>query len=78
MTTNSILITYPLPFMIESFMKKSVLKGKYSSGKIHYILKDDLPNKILISFESENLVESFVNDYNEKFFNDKIDYKLNI
>ena len=78
MATNSILITNPLPFMIESFMKKSVLKGKYSSGKIHYILKDDLPNKILISFESENLVESFINDYNEKFFNDKIDYKLNI
>ena len=75
---NSVLIENPLPFMIESYMKKNALKGKYSSGKIQYFLKDDLPNKILISFESENLLDSFINDYNGKFFKEKLDYKLKI
>ena len=78
MTSNSIMIQNPLPFMIERFMKKNVLKGKYSSGKIQYILKDNLPNKILISFDQKNLCESFINDYNEKYFDEQLNYKLKI
>jgi hypothetical protein len=78
MTSNSILIQNPLPFMIEKFMKKNVLNGKYASGKIQYILKDDLPNKILISFEKENLCESFISDYNEKYFDENLNYELKI
>ena len=78
MTNNYILIQNPLPFMIESFMKKKVLKGKYLSGKIQYILKDDLPNKILISFEKEDLCKSFINDFNEKYFDEKMNYELKI
>ena len=78
MITNSILIQNPLPFMIESYMKKKVLEGKYSSGKMNIILKDDLPNKILIFFEKEDLCESFLKAFNGKFFDDKINYELNI
>ena len=78
MAINSVLIHNPLPFMIESFMKKNILKGKYSSGKMQYILKDDLPNKILISFEKEDLCESFINDYNGKYFDEALNYELKI
>ena len=78
MAINSVLIHNPLPFMIESFMKKNVLKGKYSSGKMQYILKDDLPNKILISFKKEDLCQSFINDYNGKYFDEKLNYELKI
>ena len=75
MTTNSILIQNPLPFMTESYMNK-ILEEKYSSGKINIILKDDLPNKILITFEKDEISDSFINDFNFKFFDDKLDYKL--
>ena len=78
MTENSVLIQNPLPFMIESYMKKKVLDGKYSSGKMKEILKYDLPNKILISFEKEDLSNSFINDFNGKFFDDKLNYELKI
>jgi len=64
--------------MVESYMKKKVLEGKYSSGKINYILKYDLPYKIILSFNNDDLSNSFINDYNAKFFDDKLDYKLNI
>ena len=67
MTEHSIIILNPLPFMIESYMKKKVLDGKYSSGKLKYILKYGLPKVILISFEKEDLQNSFINDYNGKF-----------
>ena len=78
MTENSVLIQNPLPFMIESYMKKKVLDGKYSSAKMKEILKDDLPNKLLISFEKEDLSNSFINDFNGKFFDDKLNYELKI
>ena len=78
MAINSVLIHNPLPFMIESFMKKNILKGKYSSGKMQYILKDDLSNKIIISFEKEDLCESFINDYNGKYFDEMLNYELKI
>ena len=78
MTEHSIIIQNPLPFMIESYMKKKVLDGKYSSGKMKYILKYGLPKLILISFEKEDLQNSFINDYNGKFFDDKLAYELKI
>ena len=78
MTEYSIIIQNPLPFMIESYMKKNVLEGKYSSGKMKIILKYDLPKMILISFEKEDLQNSYINDYNGKFFDDKLVYELKI
>jgi len=78
MAQNSIIIQNPLPFMLESFMKKKVLKGKYASGKIKQILLDDFLNKLIISFEEEELANSFINDYNGKYFDDKFNYELKI
>jgi hypothetical protein len=37
-----------------------------------------LPNKILISFEKEDLCESFINDYNGKYFDEMLNYELKI
>lgn len=81
MTSNSVLIHNPLPFMTEKIMKKKFLEGKYSSGKISKIttsLKNGLPYKILISFDKEELCDSFITNYNEKFFDNKLTYHLNI
>ena len=78
MAQNSLIIQNPLPFMLEPYMKKEVLTGKYSSGKLSPILLDDLLNKLIISFEKEDLIDSFINDYNGKYFNDKLDYQLKI
>lgn len=73
-----LIIQNPLPYMLESYMKKKVLTGKYSSGKIHPIFLDDYLNKLIISFDKEDLIESFINDYNNKFFDDKMNYELKI
>ena len=64
--------------MLEPYMKKKVLLGKYSSGKLYPILLDGFLNKLIISFEKEELVESFINDYNGKSFDDKLDHQLKI
>ena len=76
MAQNSLIILNPLPFMLEPYMKKKILTGKYSSGKIKPILLDDFLNKLMISFDKEELVDSFISDYNGKFFNDKLNYEL--
>ena len=78
MSQNSIIIQNPLPFFIEPIMKKHVLTGKYSSGKMHPILLDGFLNKLIISFDNEELVNSFINEFNGKYFNDKFDYQLKI
>ena len=78
MAQNSVIIQNPLPYMLEPYMKKNVLVKKYSSGKLSPILLDDFLNKLIISFEKEELVDSFINDYNGKYFNDNFDYKLKI
>ena len=78
MAQNSLIILNPLPFMLEPYMKKKILTGKYSSGKIKPILLDDFLNKLMISFDKEELVDSFISDYNGKFFNDKLNYELKI
>ena len=78
MAQNSLIILNPLPFMLEPYMKKKILTGKYSSGKIKPILLDDFLNKLMISFDKEELVDSFISDYNGKYFNDKLNYELKI
>ena len=78
MSQSSLIIQNPLPFMLESYMKKKVLIGKYTSGKIHPIFLDDFLNKLIITFEKEDLINSFINDYNGKFFDDKMNYELKI
>ena len=78
MAKNLIIIQNPLPFMLEPIMKKKVLTGKYSKGKIHPILLDDFLNKLIISFDEEELSNSFINEYNGKYFNENLNYKLKI
>lgn len=78
MAQNLIIIQNPLPFMLEPIMKKKVLTGKYSKGKIHPILLDDFLNKLIISFDDEELSNSFINEYNGKYFNDNLNYELKI
>ena len=78
MAQNSLIIENPLPFMIESFMKKKVLIGKYSTGKINQIFLNDFLNKLIITFDKEELTDSFIIDYNGKYFNDKLNYELKI
>ena len=76
MTSCSILIKNPLPFMTESYIKKKALKGKYSSTKVKSFLKDGIQDKILLLFDKEELTNSFINDYNGKFFDEKLNYEL--
>ena len=78
MSQSSLIIQNPLPFMLDPYMKKKVLIGKYASGKIHPIFLDDFLNKLIITFEKEDLINSFINDYNGKFFDDKMNYELKI
>ena len=78
MAQNSLIIENPLPFMIESFMKKKVLIGKYSTGKINQIFLNDFLNRLIITFDKEELTDSFIIDYNGKYFNDKLNYELKI
>ena len=78
MAQNSLIIENPLPFMIESFMKKKVLIDKYSTGKINQIFLNDFLNKLIITFDKEELTNSFMSDYNGKYFNDKLNYELKI
>ena len=78
MAQNSLIIENPLPFMIESLMKKKVLIGKYSTGKINQIFLNDFLNKLIITFDKEELTDSFIIDYNGKYFNDKLNYELKI
>ena len=76
MTSNLVLIKNALPFMTESYLKKKVLEGKYASGKEYMILKDGIVTKILISFDKEELCNSFIGDFNGNYFDDKLDYQL--
>ena len=78
MAKNLIIIQNPLPFMLEPIMKKKVLTGKYSKGKIYPILLDDFLNKLIISFDDEELSNSFINEYNGKYFNENLNYELKI
>ena len=75
---NIAVITNPLPFMSENYMKKKALKDEYASTKVYLILKDELPYKIFLTFDSDALCASFIEKYSQKFFESNINYKLNI
>ena len=75
---NIAVITNPLPFMSENYMKKKALKDEYASTKVYFILKDELPYKIFLTFDSDALCASFIEKYSQKFFEPNINYKLNI
>ena len=79
MSSNNIpliILSNPLIFMTEDYLKKKLLKDKYSQGKASLITKNDIPIKILIKFPENSLTEQFILDYNEKPLFDEFDYKL--
>ena len=78
MSKNFAVIQNPLAFMNEKYMKNKVLLNEYDKTKINIVFKNELPHKIFLTFDSENLCQSFIEKYNQKFFENSIDYKLNI
>lgn len=73
-----IIITNPLVFMDENYLKETILKDKYSKGEIISICQNEVPIKIIIKFSDEALVDSFMTDFNDKPISDKLDYKLSL
>ena len=78
MSKNIAIIQNPLAFMVESYMKSKVLLNEYAKTKITIVLKNELPHKIFLTFDSDDLCKSFIDKYNQKFFEQSIEYKLNI
>ena len=78
MSKNTAIIENPLAFMVENYIKKKALQNEFSSTKIYMILKDELPHKIFLTFDSDELCSQFIEKYNQKCFDKNIDYKLNI
>lgn len=78
MTSNVAVIKNPTAFMTENYMKSTVLIDKYASVTLSIVLKYELPYKIYLTFPDSELMQSFITDYNNKFFDTKIMHKLQI
>ena len=78
MSKNVAIIENPLSFMVEGYIKKKALQNEFSSTKVYMVLKDELPHKIFLTFDSDTLCTQFIEKYNQKSFEPNIDYKLNI
>ena len=78
MSKNIAIIQNPLPGTVENYMKEKVLVNDYADTKINMVLKNELPYKIFLTFKSDELCKSFIEKYNQKYFEDSVDYKLNI
>ena len=78
MSKNIAIIQNPFPFMVENYIKKKVLIKEYENTKIYVVSKNELPYKIFLTFETDELCKSFIEKYNQKFFEELVDYKLNI
>lgn len=76
MSTNFAIIQNPLSFMHENYMKNKVLINEYEKTKINIVLKNQLPYKIFLTFDSDPLCQSFIDKYNQKFFEETVRYKL--
>lgn len=77
MSNEYILIKNPLPFMNEKYIK-SKLENKFSNIKTKVLLKNELPYSILICFDKKEVADSFMKEYNDKYFDDTINYNLDI
>ena len=76
MSKNIAIIQNPLTFMVENYMKNKILQNEYEKTTVFLLLKNELPHKIFLTFESDELCKSFIEKYNQKFFEDSIEYKL--
>ena len=71
-----IILENPLIFMDGKYLKSHLLKGKYSKGEIIEIIYNQVPIKMIIKFEEESLIDEFLSQYNNKGFNDKLNYNF--
>ena len=78
MSKNKAIIQNPLPFMVENYMKNKVLQNEFSNTKVYLVSKEELPYKIFLTFDSDELCKTFIDKYNQKFFEETVGYKLNI
>ena len=77
MSEYYVVLNNPLIFMNDAYLK-NILQGKYSSVTYSIISLNEIPEKIIFIFKDSKLSDSFIADYNEKFFDEKMDYKLNL
>ena len=76
MNKNFAIIQNNITFIHENYMKNKVLINEYEKTKINIVLKNQLPYKIFLTFDSEQLCQSFIDKYNQKFFEETVGYKL--
>ena len=68
----------PLIFMNGEYLKKELLKNKYSKGEIIEIIQNEVPIKMIIKFNNNQLAEDFYSEYNNQKLTDKMNYILKL
>lgn len=76
--SKSLIIKNPLVFMNEAYFKKKVLIDDFESGEAKIIYVYDIPSEIIITFPENNLCSEFIKKYNDNFFEEEFNYKLQI
>ena len=71
-----IILENPLMFMDQSYLKTHILKDKYPDAEIIEILQNEVPKKIIIKLKEENLIDKFMSEFNNKQYNEKLNYNL--
>jgi hypothetical protein len=71
-----IILENPLMFMDQSYLKTHILKDKYPDAEIIEILQNEVPKKIIIKLKEENLIDEFMSEFNNKQYNEKLNYNL--
>ena len=71
-----IILENPLMFMDQSYLKTHILKDKYPDAEIVEILQNEVPKKIIIKLKEENLIDEFMSEFNNKQYNEKLNYNL--
>ena len=71
-----IILENPLMFMDQSYLKTHILKDKYPNAEIIEILQNEVPKKIIIKLKEETLIDEFMSEFNNKQYNEKLNYNL--
>ena len=71
-----IILENPLMFMDQSYLKTHILKDKYPDAEIIEILQNEVPKKIIIKLKEETLIDEFMSEFNNKQYNEKLNYNL--
>jgi hypothetical protein len=70
-----IILNNPVIFMNESYLKKNLLKGKFSKVESIPICQNEVIIKIIFKFNNSTLVDQFLTEYDNKPLSNKTDYK---